>query len=96
MVEVIASLYSSQSEIERLIGENGASLRADDTMDNEAESGIWDDIIAEATDTVNLYTTQYTPAGKASNLWVRKQASWIGAYLLTLRRGDPGLFQDRF
>ena len=96
-VETLTYTYTSQTEIERIWSSAAALLRTDDDQDDVAESGVWDDIVNEATDTVNLYLEKwYEPSDMAENLWVRRAATWVGAHLLSLRRGDPGNYFDRY
>ncbi len=97
MVETLTYTYTTQAEIERLISAAGASLRTDDDQDGSPESGVWQDVIDEATDTINFYCeSHYEPVDLTDNLWVRRSATLIGAYLLCQRRGDPGLYHDRY
>jgi hypothetical protein len=96
-IETLTYTYTTQAEIERIWSAAAGLLRADDDQDGVAESGVWDDVVNEATDTVNLYLERwYDAEDMANNLWVRRAATWIGAHLLSLRRGDSGNYFDRY
>lgn len=95
--ETLSYTYTTQAEIERLFSAVGALRRADDDADGVAETSVWNDVIYEATDEVNLYLERwYEPEDMANNLWIRRQASWIGAHHLSQRRGNPAIFQDAY
>jgi len=92
-VETLDYTYTTQSEVERICGRNAALLHMDDTGEGLAETSVWDDVIDEATDTINLYCEQtYDCSAMADNKWVRRQASYLAAFFLFQRRGDPGHF----
>ncbi len=104
MVESITA-YTSQAEIERIWSVQGAAVHVDDYLGDETppnddatfQAAVWDEIIAEATDEVNFYLAKfYEPGPMALNRWVRTRATWIGCYLLSLRRGDPGYYQTLY
>ncbi|HUT88744.1 MAG TPA: phage protein Gp36 family protein [Thermoguttaceae bacterium] len=97
MVETLPQTYTSQAEIERIWSSAAALLRTDDNQDGQPEAGVWDDIVAEATDAVNFCCEKwYEPADMANNLWIRGAATRIGAYLLSQRRGDPGQYTSQY
>jgi phage gp36-like protein len=97
MPESITYLYTSRQEIERLIGYEGASAMTDDTLEGESEEDVWQDAIEQATDEINLFLEKwYDPSDMAENKWIRHQASWIAAYLLSQRRGNPALYERRY
>ena len=96
-----SSLLTSQAEIERIWSVDGALVRAsDDEFGTESlapEASVWDEVIAEASDTVYMYLQSHYEIGTLStNTWARRQASWIGAYLLSMRRGNPAVFNSRY
>ena len=97
MVETLTHRYTTQAEIERIWSIKAAASRVDDDSDGSTESELWNDVIDEATDEVNLYAENwYDPADMVNNKWVRRQASYIGAYFLSQRRGDPGRFHQLY
>jgi len=102
-VETLSYLYTSQAEIEAKLSAAGALLQADHnqdtTLDAADETGVWSDVVNEATDTVNLYCLElYNDYDLANSLWVHRQATWIGCHLLCLERGNPspGTFQLQY
>lgn len=93
--------FTSVAEIQRIWSVEGAAVRASDdeygTETPEPEEGVWQDVIAEASDTIVLYVqNHYDSATLTTNAWVRRQAAWIGAYLLSMRRGNPSVFTARY
>lgn len=96
-MESISYLYTSPAEIERLLGFVGVSAYADDTGEGEEESGVVQDAIEEATDTINVYLEQwYHPSDMANNKWIRRKATYLAAYILTRRRGNPGMYEEEY
>lgn len=94
MVETLSNTYTSQAEIERVWGETGVDLRTDDLVDTAT---LFTEIVAEATDTINIYLTRrYTPATLENHAWIRRAATWIGCYLLSRRRGNPGQYYEEY
>ena len=96
-IETLSYVYTSQAEIGRVMSVAHATLSVDDDEDSVAEDSVWDDIVNDATDYINQYCERYyEPQDMADNLWVRRRASWVGAYFASMRRGNPGYFQARF
>lgn len=90
----LTDTYTSETEIERLITETGGSLRMDDLSD---DADMWQEIVEEATDVVNQYAEgRYESSNMKLSSWVRRRATWIGAYLLSQRRGNPSQFNQRY
>ncbi len=98
MVESLAYLYTSQTEIERLMSIKSAELYVDDIGLGIADDPlIWTDVIEAATDTVNIYAQKYyTESVLANSAWVHRVATWIGAHYLTQRRGNPGAYETLY
>ena len=95
--ETLTYVYTSRTEIARLFSETAVQLREDDDDDGTAESGVIQDCVDEATDTINLYCFDwYEAAAMSENLTVRRWATLIGCYLLSQRRGNPAQFKDRY
>lgn len=97
MAETLVYLYTSQKEIERIWSPKAAAVRLDDSRTGNTDVNLWNDIIFEATDTVNLYLQPfYNDIDLQNNLWVRRCASYIGCYLLSLHRGNPPQFKVQY
>lgn len=94
MLETLAYLYTSQAEIERTYSQAAAFLRTADGVEND----ILGDIIAEATDTVNLYLENcaYSYSDMANNSWIHRAATKIACYLLSIRAGNPAQYQGEY
>lgn len=88
--------YTSQDEIDRLISSSGASGWLDDLSVGDV-STYYNEIVQDATGTVNQYLEKlYNPVDMQNSPWVRRRATYIAAYHLTKRRGDPGLYGEDY
>lgn len=97
MPETLAYTYTSQAEIERIMSPNMALDFLDHDQDGADDDDTWQDVINEATDTINMYAeVWYEAADLSNNVLVRRWASWIGAYLMSMNRGDPAMFIRRY
>ena len=96
-VETLTSVYTTQAEIERIAyGEDGVPLIVDDITPGE-ESTFWVELTEDATDFINeVASLRYDPVDMADSRWVRSRSTWVGAYFLSQRRGNPALFVNRF
>jgi hypothetical protein len=95
-LEVLPYIYTDQDAIERLYSENGVSLSLDDLTGAE-QTTFWTEITSEATDVVNQYAElYYAPIDINDSSWVQRRATWIAAYFLSQRRGNPAIFGDRY
>ena len=87
--------YTTQVEIRRLVSSDGADQWLIDIPSDTAD--YFTDIIEDATGTINMYLEKfYDPADMANSSWIRRRATYIAAYHLTKRRGDPGLYGDDY
>lgn len=89
---------TSREEMERLLSFRAIQNRIDDDDGGSStEEEVLDDFIIEASDTVYAYTQHlYNELDLAGNRWVRFRATVIACYLLSRRRGDPGLYEDLY
>ena len=93
MVETLAYTYTSEDEIVRILSTSGVNLRVDDLDDTTV---LMTEIVNEATDMINYYCgLNYAEFDLNNSVLVRRWASWIGCYLLSQRRGNPAMFEDR-
>jgi hypothetical protein len=96
MVETLPYTYTTEEEITRVFSSTGVTLRIDD-LDPLVLTDFWTEICSEATDIANTYLEVfYEPEDLNTSFWVRSRCKWIGAYLLSLRRGNPALFLQRY
>lgn len=87
-------LFTSEEEMERLLSEDGTLLHTDDVSDNEemlyelAEraTGRVKQVLNKSFDDVNLKNSPR----------IREIATIIGCYLLSIRRGNPSLYQEQY
>lgn len=102
MAETIPTLYTDRAEVASILSTVGIDVRIDDDDDgtitaSPGEEKHLDDAILEATDTINIYGQHfYTSAVMAQSLWIRRRAAYLAAHFLSMRRGNPGLFCERF
>jgi len=91
-------VLTSYEEISRLFSTAGVDVRLDDAdAVTDTELVILDEIIADASETVWQYVwTQYADADISNSTWVRRRATYIAAYFLSQRRGNPSQFIDRY
>lgn len=87
--------YTTEVEIRRLISSTGADQWVDDIPTDYDDYFV--EVIEDATSTINQYLEKfYSPADMTNSPWVRRRATYIAAYHLTKRRGDPGLYGDDY
>lgn len=90
-------MFSTKTEIEQLFSQVGVTLRLDDTADADASTDVVAQIIDDATGIMLTYLwDQYEVATLAASAWVRTRATYISAYLLSMRRGNDAQFVDRY
>lgn len=95
-VETILYPFTTRDEIERLFGEKAVKLRQEDLQGGDLTL-YWTDLIADATTKMQAYLEMYyEPADLANSRWVRVRATWIGAFLLSQRRGNPAQYLSRY
>jgi len=88
--------YTSQAEMSRILSPDVASALVEDYSDAPSILNIWNEIREEATDLVNYYLAMwYEESDMATSSWVRRNATWLGCYLVSQRRGDPGKYHSR-
>lgn len=87
---LISPAYCTSTDIERYLSLTGAEAFAAHDIPDEPTSEVYNDVINQATDEVNLYAIdRYDPADLATSKIVNRWATTFGAYFLTLRRGNP-------
>lgn len=94
---LVSYAYTSKSEIERVYSVEATLARTEDVTDEGAVSGVFADVIAEVTDEINLYCDKwYEDVQLVQSPWIRRQATWMACHYLSMRRGDPGQYHDRY
>ena len=89
----LQTVYTSQEEIERIYSEDGVYQQLADLIDNE----FLIELIERATSKVNQYLGGlYTYENLASSVWIREKATYIACHFLSIRRGNPTLFQYQY
>ena len=89
------SHYTSQAEIYRILGEYAVELMFDDYSGDD-KGYMWEDILDDVDETIKMYVMQhYDPATLYTNTWVRRQATILGANVISQRRGNAELYHSR-
>jgi len=87
--------YTTETEVRRLISSSGADQWLEDLSSDFSDYII--EVIEDATSTINQYLEKfYDPVDMRNNPWIRRRATYLAAYHLTKRRGDPGLYGDDY
>lgn len=87
-------LFTSEEEIERLLSEDGALLHTDDVSDNEE---MLYEITERATGRVKqILNKSFDDVNLKNSPRIREIATIIGCYLLSIRRGNPSLYQEQY
>jgi hypothetical protein len=92
--EIPTTLYAltSREEIERLFSEAGVDYRVED-LTTAQQTNMFHSIIGYASDTVAAYTLhRYNTTDLVNIRWVRDRATFIAAWMLSRRRGNPGQY----
>lgn len=97
-VETLAQIYTTQAEVERIAyGSQGSTLITEDVTAGEEQTTLWTEVTEEASDFINEFASlRYDPSDLVDSRWVRSRASWVAAYFISQRRGNPALFVNRF
>lgn len=96
MTTALTYEYTSRTEIEHIYGLTGLTLQVADLKQGNIDDW-WQELVADATQTVNQFCWLfYSELDLSNSHWVRRRASWIGAYYLSQRRGNPSLFNLRY
>lgn len=98
--------YTSYEEVERLLSRDGRKGWTDDlhygngnyTDADEIEvQEFYTEIIEDATSTIDQYLQRiYQTSDMERSPWIRRRATYLAAYYLTSRRGDPGLYGGHY
>ena len=95
-VAVAGYNFTSRDEIEKLYSTIGVDLRLDDLGTQDA-SDYMSEIAIAATQTVASYTLTYYANDVIYNTqWVRRRATIIGAYYLSMRRANGTQFNAEY
>ncbi len=86
----LAYTFTTKAEILRLVSDSGAYDWLDDLQNDAA---YWTEVIEFVTLDIRAYTDRlYTAATLSTNAWIRRIATIMAAYQMSLRRGDPGIY----
>jgi hypothetical protein len=88
--------FTSRAEIERIYSTIAVTLRLDD-LNTEGESDMVDEVVDAATETVASYTLRYYNSTAIYNSpWVRRRATIIACYYLSMRRANGTQFTREY
>ena len=85
------SHYTSQAECSRIMGQFAIDLALED-WDAENTQDIWDDILQEVDEIVDLHIAHKYPVNSFTNTYLRRRATKIACYKVSGRRGNPNSF----
>lgn len=89
-------VYTSRDEVQRLLSERGVQLRLDDLAPLQQDEYIIE-LCEDASDIINEWCEVfYDYSDLYNSRWVRIRATWIAAYLLSQRRGNPAQLTQRY
>lgn len=88
--------FTSSAEISRVYSTIGVELRLDD-LEASDQTTMMDEIVDAATATVASYTLTYYDSATISTVsWVRRRATIIGCYYLSMRRANGTQFNAEY
>ena len=88
--------FTSRDEIERIYSRTGTTLRLDD-LNEEDESDMMIELVNAATETVSSFTLKYYNPDKIYlSPWVRRRATIIACYYLSMRRANGNQFAHEY
>lgn len=87
---LLSTVYCTADEIGRKAGATGLLNWSDHDASGTSDTGVIDDAINEATETIDLYCRQrYDQAGLAASEIVSRWAVVLACYFLSINRGNP-------
>lgn len=90
----LAYVYTTQEEVERIFEVEGADQFLNDIID---DSEFWTELIERATAKVNQYLLGlYDAIDLQNSVWVREKTTYIATYMLSIRKGNPGVFSYQY
>jgi phage gp36-like protein len=85
--------YTTQAEMDRLFSQLAREERVDDFGQGASNTNVIDDMIEDATSTIDAYVLRFYDADVLVNArWVRRRATVFACHYLSQRRGNPALF----
>lgn len=88
--------FTSTAEIARVYSTIGVELRLDD-LESADQTTMMTEIVEAATGTVASYTLTYYDSATISTVsWVRRRATIIGCYYLSMRRANGTQFNAEY
>jgi hypothetical protein len=89
--------FTTIDEITDIFSQDAVDLRTDDLTDPIISAAAMARLIADATNIIYQYTWLiYNVTDLSNSDWVRTRASYIACYLVSMRRGNPGQYIDRY
>lgn len=89
--------FTTIEEISRIFSSDGVDLRLDDITNPDDNTLAVEETIDDATNLIYQYTWLiYDVTDLSNSKWVRRRATYIACYLLSIRRGNPGQYIDRY
>lgn len=88
--------YVTLRDVQHRFSEAGITLRLDDVpADRLAE--VFEQVAGDVEDLIDQYCQHfYLDEDLVNSPWVRRRASWLFCYFLSMRRGNAAIFQARY
>ena len=85
--------YSSEAEVMRMLGEHALNMMMEDWEQSD-KAPIWEQILSQVDANIDQYVTQhYKRENIISSPLIRTHATTLACQLLSIRRGNPGIYQ---
>lgn len=88
--------YVTLDEVQLRFSEAGITLRLDD-LPPEKLDDAFEQVAGDVEDVIDQYCQHfYLDDDLKNSPWVRRRASWLFCYFLSMRRGNAAIFQNRY
>lgn len=90
--------FTTRTEMERLFSVGAVELRRDDFEGNDVEkANVLQEIVVQATYEVKaILNSIFDDSDLAAHPWVRRRATIIGCYMLSIRRGNDAQYYNEY
>lgn len=95
-LETLTYQYTDRPKIERLYSSVAVANQTNDVTGTNLSTLVWADIVGDVTTLIDSYcAVWYNPSDLATSYWVQTRAQWLGAWILSQRRGNTERFAKR-
>lgn len=98
--QLLTYQYTSKEEMERLFSRDGIEYRSDD-YNPTSESDFYNDVVEEKIEEASwevkaILNKKFDDASAHQNKWIRRRATIIACYLLSIRRGNDAQYFNEY